>query len=498
MNGIVLVLKEVRTGLAGKVVFICHGSGKSSVLRVLFNCDVWLYTSLFAKQEIIAVNEHNTIYNLSSGKGIAGIAVIRVSGPLARQAIDRMCKKPVDDRRATLRKIYYPGSDILIDEGLVLWFAGPDTFTGEDTVEFQIHGGRAIIDALLKALSAIEGFRPSEPGEFTRQAFLNGRLDLVEIEGLGDLLAAETESQRRQALLQQNGSASAVFEGWRGEMISALAYMEGSIDFVEEEDLDNLELGGVFDKLILIRNEIAKHLKDAKRGEIIRDGASVVLAGPPNAGKSSILNCLAKRDAAIVSKTPGTTRDVVEVHLDLEGLPVILSDTAGLHDRTEDPIEIEGMKRTRQAVLTGDIIIYVMSPDNPEVPEVPGMDKSKVLWIWNKCDISHPAGPARGIPALEVSAKTGKGMDALANEILKLVKSKVRDGEPSLISRERQRLALLACAENLDKAIAEKNGRLELAAEYARLASNDLARLVGRIDVEDLLDVIFRDFCVGK
>ena len=439
-------------------------------------------------------SENNqTIYSLSTGGGVAGVAVIRVSGPQAKDCLAAMCKKPVKARQASFRQIFQPGTAELLDQGLVLWLPGPATFTGEDVVEFQIHGGRATIVAVIDGLSQIKNCRQAEAGEFTRRAFLNGRLDLVEIEGLGDLIHAQTEAQRLQALNQSKGAASDVFNQWRSTLISILGYLEASIDFIEENDVSENALAGFRDKLIHLRNDMAKHLKDSARGEIIRDGVRVVLAGEPNVGKSSIINYLARRDVAIVSAIPGTTRDVLEVQLDLDGIPVIVSDTAGLRDTTTDEIEQAGMERTRSAGNRADLVIWVGVSGQDGQRQLLQSDAER-LFVTNKIDLHK--GEVFG--DLSVSAKTGAGMDDLIKLISEKVALKFGGKEPALISRQRQKSAIALCVESIDGALELEAGSLELSAEQLRLAANQLGRLVGRIDVEDLLDVIFRDFCVGK
>ncbi len=443
------------------------------------------------------LSSHQTIYSLSSGAGLAGVAVIRVSGLQAKLCISLMCKKPVKARQASFRQLFHPTKDVLLDECLVLWFPGPGTFTGEDVVEFQIHGGRATVSAVVDALSEIEGCRQAEAGEFTRRAFLNGRLDLVEIEGLGDLIHAQTEVQRLQALNQSKGAASAVFNRWRKELIGVLGYLEASIDFIEEDDVNENALAGFRDKLIHLRNDMEKHLTDSVRGEIVRDGVRVVLAGEPNVGKSSIINYLARRDVAIVSNIPGTTRDVLEVQLDLNGIPVIVSDTAGLRDGSQDEIEQAGMERTKAASRKADLVIWV-TVLGQDVENLLLQTEAEKIVVVNKADLLDHENISANSRDLMISAKTGAGMEAFINLLCERVEEKFGGMEPALISRERQKSALMMCVEGIDGALNEEHGSLELAAEQLRMAANQLSKLVGRIDVEDLLDVIFRDFCVGK
>ena len=440
--------------------------------------------------------EDQTIYSLSSGAGLAGVAIIRISGPQARICIEKMCRKPVPPRYAGFRQLYHPVSGELLDDGLVLWLPGPGTFTGEDITEFQIHGGRATITSVINGLAEIEGYRQAEAGEFTRRAFMNNRLDLVEIEGLGDLIHAQTETQRQQALSQSRGDASRVFNRWRSELTAILGYLEASIDFIEEDDVAEKALEGFQEKLIHLRNDMAKHLNDSARGEMVRDGVRVVLAGRPNVGKSSIINYLAERDVAIVSDIPGTTRDVLEVQLDLNGIPVTLSDTAGLREDAGDEIEQAGMMRARAHSRQADLVIWVTVAG--EEPDTGLLEtEAEQLIIVNKADLLANGSKLKQ-DAIYVSAKTGLGMNRLLNTISRIVDEKFGGKEPALISRERQKSAIVMCVRGIDGALENQAGSLELAAEQLRSAANQLSRLVGTIDVEDLLDVIFRDFCVGK
>ena len=444
-------------------------------------------------------SDKQTIYSLSSGAGVAGVAVIRISGPQASHCIRQMCNTSThagSRGRLALRKIFHPESGDLLDEGLVLWFPGPKSFTGEDVAEFQIHGGRATVSAVLEALSVLEGCRQAEAGEFTRRAFQNGRLDLVEIEGLGDLIHAQTEAQRRQALNQSDGFASTVFNGWRKELTGILGYIEASIDFMEEDDVNEKALEGFRHKLIHLRNDMDKHLTDSNRGEVVRGGVKVVLVGEPNVGKSSILNFLARRDVAIVSAIPGTTRDVLEVQLDLDGIPVTITDTAGLREGG-DSIERQGIQRTRIAGLNADLLVWVFAGPGKTAEQLLDSRADKIV-VMNKMDLPHMQSIESVSGWLPVSAKTGQGMEVLMDAISEKVSEMFGGTEPALITRERQKSAVKMCIQCLDGALKNDLQSLELTAEQLRMAAHHLARLVGRIDVEDLLDVIFRDFCVGK
>lgn len=436
-----------------------------------------------------------TVYGLSSGAGRAGIAVVRVTGSRSAAAIESLCGDLPEARRASLRRVRHPYSRSVIDEGLVLWLPGPHSFTGEDMAEFHVHGGRAVVAAILDSLGLLGGLRPAEAGEFTRRAFLNGRLDLVAVEGLADLIAAETEVQRRLAHFHYAGGASGVLEGWRREMIAVLSRIEAAIDFIDEDGVAETALIEVEGRIKQLHDTIALHLHDARRGERIREGVRVVLAGPPNVGKSSLLNRLARRDVAIVSAIPGTTRDVIEAHLDLGGVPVVVSDTAGLRDGTADEIETEGMTRTRARMAEADLVVWLSSPDaGCTMPR--GID-SRALWILNKADLLKGHEAPSG-PELLVSARSGAGVDRLVERMAAWARDSFSSADSALITRDRQRRALEACCSHLEAAAAHRGLGLELVAEEVRLAARELARLVGRIDVEDVLDAIFRDFCIGK
>lgn len=436
----------------------------------------------------------DTIYSLSSGAGRSGVAVIRVSGPSSGAAVKSLARRLPEPRRASVCRLTHPQTQVPIDEALVLWLPGPASFTGEDTAEFHVHGGRAVMAATLDALGSLEGLRPAQAGEFTKRAFMNGRLDLVAVEGLADLVAAETEVQRRLALFHSSGGASAVFEAWRGEIIQILAWLEAAIDFVDEAGVAETALSEAKPRLTRLSEAMRDKLDDRRRGERIRDGVRIVLAGPPNVGKSSLLNRLALREAAIVSATPGTTRDVIEVHLDLAGVPVIASDTAGLREGSADEIEAVGMARTRASMAGADLVIWVTAPDVDSDPPVLDSD---AIWILNKSDLLN--GRAfDGAARLQVSAKSGHNLDVLVGRLSAWARRRFATADAALVTRDRQRRAIEACCAHLEAATAVEGLPVELVTEEVRLAARTLARLVGRIDVEDLLDVVFRDFCIGK
>jgi tRNA modification GTPase len=445
------------------------------------------------------VPERDTIFALSSGRPPAAIAVIRISGPQARRALEAAAGRVPQSRQATFARLCDPASGELIDEALVLWFPAPRSETGEDMAELQVHGGRAILARLFALLGQLEGFRPAEAGEFTRRAFLNGRLDLTAVEGLADLIGADTEAQRRQALRQFKGLLGNKAETWRGRLIEALADVEAGIDFVDEEDVPKDLLKRALARIAPLAEEI-RQAAQVGQGERLREGLVVAIAGPPNVGKSTLLNRLARREAAIVSPHAGTTRDVIEVALDLGGYPLLLRDTAGFREAA-DPVEQEGLRRARGAMEEADLVLWVLEPTiSAPAPDVPAE-----CWIVrNKADLVPSAtgvgGPEAGAghPPLTISAKTGAGIEELVAG-LRAFAERYFTAESALVTRERHRLALRETAEALEGALRLGPGAAEeLVAEQIRLAARALERLTGRIGVEDILDVIFRDFCIGK
>lgn len=442
----------------------------------------------------------DTIFALSTAPGRAGVAVVRVSGPSAAPCLETIAGDVPVPRRATLRRLRDPKSGSGIDRALVLFFPGPSSVTGEDIAEFHIHGGPAVVAALAAVLARVPGCRPAEPGEFTRRAFDNGRLDLTEVEGLADLIAAETEAQRRLALRQMSGALSTLYEGWRGRLVRVLAHLEAAIDFPDEGLPADL-IAELVPELDGVAREIRTHLDDDRRGERVRAGIAIAIAGAPNAGKSSLLNALARRDVAIVAETAGTTRDVIEVHLDLGGYPVTVADTAGLRaldEREMTPVEAEGIARARARAAAADLTLVVFDatlPPDAASRELVGADSVVVV---NKTDLGSedPGLAALPGPLHRVSVKTGAGLGALTETLSALVTERFGLGEVPALTRERHRAALSECAGALE---ASRQAALpELTAEDIRLAARALGRITGRVDVEDLLDVIFRDFCIGK
>ena len=449
------------------------------------------------------MNSDQTIYALASGKGRSGVAIIRVSGAGAADALAALAGDMPRPRVAVHKQIRAVVSADLLDEGLVIWFPSPNSFTGEDVAEFHVHGSPAGVAAILRELGGVPGLRPAEAGEFTRRAFSNGRLDLVEVEGLADLIDAETEAQRKQAVRQFSGNATQRYDEWRGELLHCLAYFEAEIDFADEADVPEDVSRGMQQKLGALKTSIEAQLDDARRGERLRDGLRVVIAGRPNVGKSSLLNALAERDAAIVSEQAGTTRDVIEVHLDLNGYPVMLADTAGLREAA-DAVERAGVERTWHRVSDADLVLWVTEPGGTgTVPDDDGLGGAEVLGVLNKSDLSESVDMVDGARPRErgrisVSAKTGAGIGDLVDALSDWAEACFSGTEEPLITRERHRKALIDCRDHLTAALGGWDGEAELVAEDMRMAARALGRITGRVDVEDLLDVIFRDFCIGK
>jgi tRNA modification GTPase len=438
-----------------------------------------------------------------------------------------------DPRKAALARIR-GREDEIIDQALALWFPGPQSETGEDVAELQLHGGHAVVAAVFAALSRIEGLRPAEAGEFTRRAFENGKLDLTAVEGLADLVMAETEGQRRLAFRQMTGALRDRSENWRAQLIQALALVEARIDFSDEADVPQDLVRPALQIARALEGDIASVLAEGNRGERLREGFVVAIAGPPNAGKSTLLNRIAKREAAIVSPYAGTTRDVIEVHLDLDGLPVTFLDTAGIRE-TDDPVEREGVRRARERAAAADLILWVVDPQQAS-PAHEGHGV-RVWLIRNKIDLQqrltqrnelqvqskekseqafqvnkHLKNMAnKGLTQkseieftfneslFDISAKTGEGFDVLLSALARLAEKFLAGADSALVTRERHRHALQDAVAALRRALApDVSSREDLLAEELRLAARALGRLIGRVDVDDVLDVVFRDFCIGK
>jgi tRNA modification GTPase len=453
-------------------------------------------------------NDRSTIFALSSGRPPAAIAVVRVCGPKAGLALEKLVGRVPSPRQAALARVRDPGSGEVIDEAVALWFPGPRSETGEDMAELQLHGGHAIVASVLDALRTIEGCRLAEPGEFTRRAFINGRLDLTEAEGLADLIVAETPAQRRQAYRQLKGLIGDRAEAWRKQIIEALALVEARIDFADEADVPQDLVGPALHDAQQLRDMIAATLADGRRGERLREGLVVAIAGPPNAGKSTLLNRLARREAAIVSPYPGTTRDVIEVHLDLGGYPVTLLDTAGIRV-SDDPVEQEGVRRASARAAMADLVLWVIdgSAAGRAVMSIEeNLSKSDIWLIRNKADLivdklgtNCESRSASWSKEFTLSASVGTGMEGLIEALASHAHGYFSVTESALVTRARHRQALEQTVGALDRALAQgASGSEELIAEELRSAATALGRLTGRVDVEDILDVIFRDFCIGK
>jgi tRNA modification GTPase len=456
------------------------------------------------KNESAHLLARDTIFALSSGRPPAAIAVVRISGPRAGVALERMIGRMPEPRQATLARVRDPDSGQVIDQGLALWFPAPRSETGEDVAELQVHGGRAVIAAVLAALERVEGCRLAEAGEFTRRGFENERLDLPAVEGLADLIAAETESQRQQALAHLEGLLGHRASTWRRRLIEALSVVEASIDFSDEEDIPKEAVAEAVATIGPLAEEIDRAI--AGQGERLREGLRVAIAGPPNAGKSTLFNRLARREAAIVSPYPGTTRDVLELHLDLGGFPVTVLDTAGIRP-SDDPVEQEGIRRAAEQASRADLVLWVIDASVPQAAgeglaaEVPG-----VCWIVaNKTDLLGSTAIGRlevafgaELAVHQLSCRTGAGVDELVTALGRFAADSLPT-EPALVTRQRHRALLTEASHALREALLVADpGRSELFAEQIRLAARVLGKLLGRVDVEDVLDVIFRDFCIGK
>lgn len=447
----------------------------------------------------MSVSVSDTIFALATPSGRSGVAVVRVSGDGSWKSAKSLIDKDLSPRLAQVCSLKNPQDDSIIDHGLVLGFLGPASFTGEDVIEYQIHGGPAVISELLDVLASFDGHRMAEPGEFTKRAFMNGKMDLTGAEAIADLIDAETSAQKAQALAQMGGALSDLYEGWTESLKKSLAHLEADIEFPDEDLPDGIapEITPVLQGLI---DEIGDHLDDNRRGERLRDGIHVAVIGAPNAGKSSLINALSQRDVAIVSDMAGTTRDIIEVHLDLGGYPVILSDTAGLRpdqigDQGHEGVESEGIRRALKRAEEADIklLLFDGSAEEADKHTIDLFDTNALIAI-NKIDM----GGALKIDkdAIEISAATGAGLDTLIAALVDKVGALMGRSEAPSLTRKRHRAALEECKTALDRAVAADLP--ELMAEDVRLAVRALGRITGKIDVEDLLDVIFRDFCIGK
>ena len=430
--------------------------------------------------------EADTIFAVAYGAGRAAIAVMRLSGPATRAALAGLCRRVPPPRRASLRRLR-DAAGVDLDHAMVLWLPGPGSYTGEDSAELHLHGGRAVTEGVAEALVAL-GARPAEPGEFTRRAFLNGRMDLTEAEAVHDLVSAETTAQRRQALRQLDGALGTIYRGWADRLRVLLAQQEALIDFPDEDLPPEVE-AAVVAELDALSREVTTHLDDNRRGERLREGLVFAISGAPNVGKSSLANALAERDVAIVSAQPGTTRDALETRVVLGGVPVTLVDTAGLRE-TEDAIEAEGVRRALARATDADVVVAVTEAGQ-EAASIDADDKPRVL-VANKVDL----GGLVPTDAIGVSALTGQGIDALRSRLAEEARALTESAGPPPLTRARHRAALQEAAARLaGAAVADLP---ELRAEDLRLALRALGRITGNVGVEDILDTLFAQFCIGK
>ena len=439
-----------------------------------------------------------TIYAEATAGGVAGVAIVRLSGPNAADILEGLAGPLPVPRKATYRNLRFPFDGDLIDQALVLWFPNPHSFTGEDVVEFHVHGGRAVVESLFRAIRDFRSVRLADPGEFSRRAFVNGKLDLTAAEGLADLVASETDAQRRQALRQLSGELGVLYERWRMELLQSQARVEAALDFVEEDVPTDL-LEGVRADLGLLLAQLKNHLDDGRRGEIVRGGLRMVIAGAPNVGKSSLINRLCGREVSIVYSSVGTTRDVIEAELNFQGLPVTISDTAGIRNAS-NPVEKEGIRRAKLAVKSADILILVF--DSATYPEIDNATLSLLqassCVVFNKLDTlkANKLPTIEGHPVHHVSCTTGEGIQTLTSHLSQQVRNLTALTEAPLLTRARHREALNLCVSGVERATSL--GDPELLAEELRSASAALGRITGRVGVEDVLDLIFSEFCIGK
>ena len=442
-----------------------------------------------------------TIYALSSGPGTSGVAVIRISGPETKIVIGKMTQEGIlTPRMASLRKINKINTNELIDEGIIIWFPGPESYTGEDMAEFHVHGSRAVIDAIHSSISKVKNCRIAEPGEFTKIAFQNGKINLLKAESIADLISSETEIQRQQAIKIMSGKSSKKFNAWREKLLKILSNVEAKIDFPDENLPDNI-LKDIKSSTKKIKEEIKKLLNDQKVGERIREGFKIAIVGPTNAGKSSLLNYLSKRDVAIVSETAGTTRDVIETHLNIDGLPVIISDTAGIRE-SKDEIEKKGIKLALRSAEEADLNIVIIEPKSADFTGfLSDLVNEKAIFVINKSDlgIKNINSKLKKLNPILISLKNEKNIKELISAIKKKLKNKFITSDDILITRERHRQHLEQCVYQL-KNFEEKNKTedFDKAAEDLRLATRHLGIIVGKVDVDEILGSIFNDFCIGK
>lgn len=434
----------------------------------------------------------DTIFALSSGRLPSGVAVVRISGPRVRFVLETIIGAIPTPRNAAY-KLFRSRNGDPIDRGLALFFPGPNSFTGEDCAEFHLHGGKAVVEKLLTEMGELAGCRIAEAGEFTRRAFSNGKMDLTIAEGLADLIAAETEGQRRLALQVASGTQRELYTEWRQRLLRARAFIEAELDFADESDVPGSVSEQVWQSLALLKSEVENHIASGKRASMLRDGLHVVIVGAPNAGKSSLLNFLAGREVAIISEEAGTTRDLLEVKLDLGGIPVYVTDTAGLRE-TESVVEKIGIERARARMADADLVLVLEDMNDP-IP-IATEETSAALWrVGTKADLNDTSSSDW---AYRISTKSGEGLDRLLSDLQAFAEAQIGQIEDAVPTRQRHINLLRSTVTEIDRALAGAHLPLELRAENMRLASQYLGRITGDVDVEEILDVIFSQFCIGK
>lgn len=446
--------------------------------------------------------DQKTIFALSTVFGKSGVAVIRISGSSALETVKRMTSLPIDNlkpRYAYFTDLHDIVSHETIDKALLLWFHAPNSFTGEDIVELQIHGSKAVIQLVIDNLSRIEDYRLAEPGEFSKRAFYNGKMDLTQAEGLADLIDSETSEQQKYAMRQMEGGLKNLYEGWREQLLGIMAHLEAYIDF-PDEDIPQDTVFKLEDTVFKLKGAIKEHLRGDKIGERLREGFRVVIVGPPNAGKSSLLNAVVNREAAIVSNIAGTTRDAVDVHLDLNGYPVMFTDTAGLRE-VEDAIEKKGIEIAYAKIQQADLVVCLFDASQDTVHIFDNLQKTfktNMLLVANKSDklTNEQCSSLMRQGCLLLAAKHKQGIDLLLDKIKEQIENRFTDNSNLLITRARYREALQEVIEALE--MFNLNKEIELAAEDIRLAARGLGKITGRIEVDDILDKIFGSFCIGK